>query len=51
MSEFGGLSKHENTAQMKYRKLGSAVVWLHAFHGESSLKFLYIAFGQESYLI
>ena len=47
MSEFGGLRKHENTARRKNKtkKLGSAVLWLLVFPGESSPNFPCIALG------
>ena len=54
LKEFGSqlvVWKHENTAHRTGKKLGSTLLWLLAFPGESSSTFPCIALGQDSYLI
>ena len=45
MSEFGGLRKQENTGHRGKTHLGSAILWLLTFPGESSPNFPCIALG------
>ena len=54
MSEFGGLRKRKKTAHRKkhtHKNLGSAVLWLLDFPGESSPNFPCIALGQNKVIL